>query len=233
MIPDRTAPAADSSVTEPCAPTQARGASVLLILPEIPWPLRRSGVALRFAPILEYLIQLRTVDVLVLALQDESIPSDWPPQLSRTLSVVPVGIGGRSTVLKKVKTALLGLSPWGIPFGASPHIARRQIQAEVLRLIESGNYSTVLWGAGLLDVACRVRRKVPRPRFIIDFTDSPAVAISRAHFDSRTLRFFQRYTAWKWRRLERKLHGRPLFAVGSTCPICRGGVASVPSSGGS
>lgn len=207
MIPDRTATAADSSVTETYASTEARGASVLMILPEIPWPLRRSGVALRFAPVLEYLTQLSTVDVLVLALQDEPIPSDWPPRLSRTLSVIPVGIGDGSTVLKKVKTVLLGLSPWGIPFGASPHIARRQIQAEVLRHIGTGNYSTVLWSAGLLDVACRVRRKAPRPRFIIDFTDSPAVAVSRAHLDSRALRFFRRYTAWKWRRLERTLHG--------------------------
>lgn len=192
--------------TAPAAATSARGASVLLILPELPWPLRRSGVALRFAPILSHLAQFVAVDVLVLALEYQEIPSDWPPRLSRTLSVIPVGTDGRSTVFKKVKTLLLGLSPWGIPFGASPHIARRQIQAEVLRRIESGNYSTVLWGAGLFDVACRVRRKARRPRFIVDFTDSPAVSVSRAHFDARVLRVFQRYTVWKWRRLERQLH---------------------------
>ncbi len=204
MTPDF--PKVDGSVAEPHSATETRGTSVLLILPEIPWPLRRSGCAMRFAPVLEYLSRLGDIDVLVLALNDEPIPSDWPPRLSRTLSVIPVGVGGRPTVFKKAKTVLLGLWPWGIPFGALPHIARRQIQGEVLRHIGSGNYSTVLWGAGLLDVAVRVRRKAPRCRFIVDFTDSPSLSVSRANFDGHGLRFFQHYTAWKWRRLERKLH---------------------------
>jgi glycosyltransferase involved in cell wall biosynthesis len=203
MMPDLSLHAADSSIAGP-----PRGASMLLILPEIPWPLRRNGVSLRFAPILEHLARHRPVDLLVLAAEDDPIPPDWPSRLCRRLSVMPVGggVGRPSTLVKKLKTAVLGLSPWGIPFGASPHIARREIQAALLRHIASGNYSTVVWGAGLLDIACRVRRKAPRIPFIIDFTDSPALAVSRTRIAAPILRLFRDYTVWKWRRLERRLH---------------------------
>lgn len=206
MIQDRTAQGADAAIAGLREQSPPRGGSVLLVLPEIPWPLRRSGITLRFAPILEYLARHRPVDLLVLAAEDERIPSDWPPRLCRNLWIIPVGTGGGSSLSRKMKTLLLGLSPWGIPFGASPHIARRHIQAQLLLHIESGDYSSVIWGAGFLDIACRVRRKASRVPFVVDFIDSPALAVSRARFDAPFMRLFRRYTAWKWRRLERSLH---------------------------
>ncbi len=184
----------------------SKNLGILLVLPVIPWPLRRNGMSLRFLPILEHLARTWQVDVLVLATQPEPIPPDWPPNLCRELSVVSIMSSTAPALTRKLKTALLGLAPWGIPFGGSPHVSRREIEANVLTRITSGRYSTVLWGAGFIDVVCRIRRKAPCVRFITDFIDSPSLAVSRARVDASLHQSMRSYTAWKLQRLERKVH---------------------------
>lgn len=182
---------------------------MLLVLPVIPWPLRRNGIALRFAPILEYLARTWRIDVLVLSTEAEAIPSDWPPQLCRSLSVVQMQVSAQTSPWKKLKTAITGLWPWGIPFGCFPHVSRLEIQSAVARQIESGNYSAVIWGvADFLDVVCKIRRQAPRIRFVVDFVDSPALTVSRAQIDGAILRCLRFYTTWRLRRLEREVHRR-------------------------
>ena len=188
-------------------PPPATDASVLLVLSVVPWPLRRNGMSVRFAPILEYLSRTCPVDVLVLAMEEEQIPPDWPASLSRRLSVIPVAPDRAAmSLMRKLRTAILGLLPWGIPFGGSPHVSRRAIQAAVMQQLASGHYSTVIWGSSFLDIVCRLRRQVPHLRFVVDLVDSPSLAVSRARFDTPIFRFFRLYTTWKLRRLERNLH---------------------------
>jgi glycosyltransferase involved in cell wall biosynthesis len=180
--------------------------SVLCVLPLFPWPLRRNGISIRFAPILEYLNRHHHVDLLILTETGDSPPADWPAGLARSISILKLQVRSLPPLAHKLRTACIGLSPWAMPFGALPQLHKREVDRAILDCMRSRDYAAVLWSTGHFDIAFRVRRRTRNLRFVVDIVDSPALAILRARVTRPVLRTLKNYTAWKWRRWERRIH---------------------------
>ncbi len=183
-----------------------RKARLLLVLSIVPWPIRRNGYSLRFAPIVEYLAQRHELDVLVFTEEeDEVVLPSSPLQRCHSLVVMRVPITWLPPWLRKIRTAVRGLWPWGAPQNLSGY-PRRRLERSLLRYLDHKNYSAVIWATRHLDVACTIRRRYPGTRFVMDMVDSPALAHFRHLSKGPLLRLLTRYSGWKWRRLERKAH---------------------------
>jgi glycosyltransferase involved in cell wall biosynthesis len=196
-------PLSDSSDAQRAEMGSAAKTRLLLVLPIVPWPIRRNGYSLRFAPIVEYLAQRYTLDVLVLAEEVEVVEPRGPLQRCNSLVVTKVPISSLPPWLRKIRTICRALSPWSAPPGSLGY-ARSGFDRLVQSYLEHQKYSVVIWAAGHLDTACRVRRSYPGTRFIIDVVDSPTLRSARAVSTNPILRAFSNYSGWKWRRLERK-----------------------------
>ncbi len=176
---------------------------LLIVLPVLPWPLRESGVCVRFAPIIEYLSGRYWVDVLVLEEQKRR-QAPRPALRFGSVESIPVPTLSIHPLRRKIKTVWRGLLPNGEPFGSVRHINYPELERTISARVHKANYAAIVWAAGHLGMACRLRAAFPSIRFVIDIVDSPALLCSReitSHLFKRTLRH---YTAWKWRRLERR-----------------------------
>jgi polysaccharide biosynthesis protein PslH len=178
---------------------------LLLVLPVVPWPLRRDGIALRFAPIVDHLARRYELDLLILAEGAESPERHGPLELCRSVTVIQVPVVSLPKLARKLKVAWSGLAPWSPPFGASRHFALRKLRRQVAGYLEREPYAVVIWAAGYLDVARRIRSRYPNVRFVLDMIDSPTLVIARAAMARPQRRWLLRYTEWKWRRLERRV----------------------------
>jgi glycosyltransferase involved in cell wall biosynthesis len=177
---------------------------LLLVLPIVPWPARRNGISIRFAPIITRLVETYDVDLLVLAEDPETPVAEGPLQQCRSVTVLDVPMQVMPAWLRKIRTLCVGLSPWGAPFGSLRPVARAKLRKRLVSHLRANDYSTVVWGGFYLDIACAVRRAFPGIRFVIDVIDSPTLLFSRAKSTPPLLRLLSGYTAWKWRRLERQ-----------------------------
>jgi glycosyltransferase involved in cell wall biosynthesis len=176
---------------------------VLLVLPIVPWPLRRNGSSLRYAPIVEYLAQRYELDVLILTEEEEVLPSSGPLLQCHSLVITRVPISSLPPWLRKLRTIWGSLSPWGAPLGTLG-FSRRKLERTVLSYLEHKKYSVVIWAVRHLDTAVRIRRKYAGTRFVIDICDSPTLWSLRDASTHLIHRILTRYSSWKWRRLERK-----------------------------
>lgn len=183
--------------------SELRRARLLIVLPVAPWPIRHNGVSLRFAPIVDYLAQQYEVDLLVLTDEDAPQPNGLLDRYP-SLVVIKVPISSDPAWLRRVKTVLLTLSPWGAPHGRLRY-AQRRLERAVLSYLNSRSYVGIIWATNHLEVALRIRRRYPQTRCVIDLIDSPSLFSAR---DASTHPVFGRltkYTGWKWRCLERKV----------------------------
>ena len=189
------APRADTDST--------RKPRLLFVLPIVPWPIRRNGISLRFAPVIDYLAERYELQVLVLAEDDERLPSSTPLEQQRTgLAVLEVPISSPRW-LRRIKTLCYGLSPWSPPLSSSRYDGGR-LERALLRYLDGKDYSAVIWAARHLEVACRIRRRFTQTRFVIDVVDSPALYSFRNAAGNRLVRMLTRYDGWKWRRQEQR-----------------------------
>lgn len=189
----------------PLAETQsAPRARLLLVVPILPWPIRRNGFSLRFAPIVEYLSQRHELDVLVLAEEDEVVQPTWLFQRCHSLVVMRVPVPLLPPIVRKLRTACRALWPWGAPLDSSGY-SRHRLERMLLEYLDDKNHSTVIWTARHLDTVCRIRRRYPKTRFVIDIVDSPSLLSFRHASTSPLLRTLSGYNVWKWRRLETRV----------------------------
>src|SRR5271170_4608595 len=179
---------------------------ILIVLPTVPWPARRNGTALRFAPLIAHLVDRYELDILVLADPDEPHVIEGPLLKCRDVTVLPVPHLSFPAWFLKLRTVYRGLVPWGLPLGSMRPIAARTLQRWLLAHLEKSHYTTVLWVRfSYLDIACAIRHKYPRAHFVLDMIDSPALIATRAVSWAPHLLPLRRYIAWKWRRMERKV----------------------------
>ena len=191
------------------APDEARRADakdaqkprLLFVLPIVPWPIRRNGISLRFAPVIDYLAQRYELDVLVLAEEDESSPST----LGRchALTVIKVPFTALPRWRRRIRNTWRALSPWGPPLG-SVRFDNDRLEYALRSYLADKGYSVVVWATRHLEVACRLRRRHTQIRFVVDIIDSPALYCFRNASSDLVIRTLTRYDGWKWRRLERR-----------------------------
>ncbi len=179
---------------------------LLMVLPTLPWPARRNGTALRFAPLIAHLAGRYELDVLVLGDPPEPAVIEGPLVQCREVTVLDVPYLALPPWLLKLRTAFRGLVPWGLPLGSLRPLAGGVLKGRLLAHLRQGRYAAVLWaGFGYLDIACAVRRRHRAGRFVLDMIDSPALIAAREVGLARHLRPLRGYIVWKWRRMERKV----------------------------
>jgi glycosyltransferase involved in cell wall biosynthesis len=178
-------------------------ARLLLVLPNVPWPIRLNGVSLRFAPIVDYLAQRYELDLLVLADEDAAPPPKGQFEQCHSLVIIKVPVSSLPAWLRKIKTALLSLAPWGAPHGRLRY-AQRRLEGAVSSYLKDSSYPVIIWATNHLELACRIRRRYPQTRCVIDMTDSPTLFSLRDASTNPVFRALTKYSGWKWRRLERK-----------------------------
>lgn len=199
----RDAAVAGSSEALGAQTESARKPSLLFVLPSVPWPIRRNGISLRFAPIIGYLAQRYELDVLVLSREDEPLPSGSLLEQCHAWDFVRVPGTTLPRWLNRIKFVYFGLSPWGPPV-YSLQDAGGRLQSALLSYLAQKDYSVIVWAADYLEVAFRIRRRYPQPRFVIDVVDSPALYAFRKASTNLFVRMVTRYDSWKWHRLERR-----------------------------
>jgi glycosyltransferase involved in cell wall biosynthesis len=182
------------------AARDAQKPRLLFVLPIVPWPIRRNGISLRFAPVIDYLAQRYELDVLVLAEEDESSPST----LGRchALTVIKVPFTSLPRWRRRIRNTWRALSPWGAPLG-SVRFDNDRLEYALRSYLADKEYSVIVWATRHLEVACRLRRVYTQTRFVVDIVDSPALYCFRNASSDLVIRTLTRYDGWKWRRLER------------------------------
>ena len=197
---------ADDDKEAPRAHIESAGRKprILLVLPIVPWPIRRNGISLRFAPVIDYLARRYELDVLVLAEEDEPHQSSYPFEHCNSLVVMKVPISLLPRWLRRLKGIWCALSLWGPPLSSSRY-AGGKLEHALLSYLDQRNYSAVIWAARHLEIACRVRRRCSRTRFVMDVVDSPTLLSFRDASTNPIVRILTRYGGWKWWRLERKV----------------------------
>jgi glycosyltransferase involved in cell wall biosynthesis len=177
---------------------------LLVVVPELPWPPRRNGLSLRFAPIVEYLSARYVVDLIVLGDDPpfESTPSAFGR--CRDIRYLSPDQATRSVGIRKLRTILAGLDPYGEPFGAIRHQDWSRAVEILIRQINRANYHVVLWVADY-KVGLAIRRATPKPRFVFDFVDSWTLHSRRSRWRFGLLKIAGSYTTWKWMRIERRV----------------------------
>ena len=195
---------ADSDEAFGAGGATARKAPLLLVLPEVPWPIRRNGYSLRFAPLVAHLARRYQLDILVLAEGGESLPPGGSFGECHALTLLEVPGTRSPRWLRRVKVACYWLSPWG-PSVASVRYASSRLERALLGYLQHRDYAFVVWAAGHLEIACRIRRRYPQTRFVIDVIDSPALLALRNASTDPLVRIVTRHNGRKLRRLERRL----------------------------
>jgi len=178
-------------------PKELERQRLLLILPVVPWPIRLNGITLRFAPIVDYLGQRYELDLLVLADEDVRQPPSGELEQCHSLVVIKVPSSSLPAWLRSLKTILLTLAPWGAPHGRLRY-AQRRLEREVLGYLNDRSYRAIIWATSHLEVACRIRRRYPQTRCVIDLIDSPTLFSSREAAPSSLLRTLTKYNGNQW-----------------------------------
>src|SRR6516162_300185 len=82
-----------------------RKAPLLLVLPVVPWPIRRNGYSLRFAPLVAHLARRYELDILVLAESAESLPPGGLFEECHALTLLDVPGTSAPRWLRRIKVA--------------------------------------------------------------------------------------------------------------------------------
>jgi len=205
----------DAAVARPAAgpgaaADSARTRRLLFVLPIVPWPIRRNGISLRFAPVIEYLAQRYQLDLLVLADEDEPLPPGGVLEPCHALAFIKVPLRPLPRSLRRMSAGWRAVWPWGSPMDTARYVAARlergRFERAVLGHLQENDYSVVVWAtAYYLDVASRIRRRYSRVRFVVDVVDSPTLLCFRNASTDLLSRMITRNEARKWRRLERRI----------------------------
>ena len=144
---------------------------LLVCLPAAPFPARRNGIAIRYAPILQYLSKEANVDVIQIA-------SRWAPAMAPGADA---GTIRRFTVIERVKTERSLLSRASararsavFPFPPHARLATdaRQIVEKLRYELHGKSWDTILWvTTGFAEDALPILRK-HAARVVIDAIDS-------------------------------------------------------------
>lgn len=176
---------------------------MLVVLPVMPWPPRRDGMAVRFLPILQYLGRRHTVDLIIV---DDTPDPETKSRLPMLRSVDFLHSQERRfpALLRKLITVLRGVAPFGAPLGQIDYRDRTELKRELRKRISGGGYSAVL----VSGAAWMMKPGMGYPRgcrVIYDFVDSPTLHMRRGGWLSGVARNLQRHTERKCVRLERRI----------------------------
>ncbi|MBS0377889.1 MAG: glycosyltransferase [Proteobacteria bacterium] len=202
---------------------------LLVVLPVLPWPARRDGMAVRFLPVLQYLASRHIVDLVVI---DDIPDAHAHANLPMLASITFLNSRSRAIppMLRKLMTAIQGISPFGAPLGQMDYRDRRDMKRTLQERIAAGGYAAVL----VSGAAWMMSGELGFPagcRVIYDFVDSPTLHMRRGGWLRGIERGLRRLTEWKCARLERRIRRFAAACVYVSAPDAEaiGPLAGVPA----
>jgi len=175
---------------------------ILVFLPLPPYPLRATGLSVRYLPIISDLATRHDVHLALLdgPAVNHAVIEGLRPVCARLDVVEDPRLGARS-VLRRASSAFGALLPWTLP--AAFTIAGGSRITEQLRAVSGGRPYDVVLAAG--SVGAPYLRGIPTGRFVIDFIDSPYVTHKRrVHGDAISFPRWA-YELWKIKRWEGRM----------------------------
>lgn len=169
--------------------------SILVVVPRVPWPPRRSGFSVRYFPLLRYLSANHSVDLVVLGDRDAWGDANPFDKIGRTTFV---DVSGRTPPLAaRIATLARGFVP-----ASAPYSIRSVWTGEVVRAVREAasarNYDALLWaGPEYFEAALMVASARLAPRCVFDLVDSPSMIATRARSQPHAERDVQQIRAWE------------------------------------
>lgn len=169
--------------------------SILVVVPRVPWPPRRSGFSVRYFPLLRHLCAGHEVDLIVLGDREA-----WgePNPFTGARSTTFVDISGRAPSLgARLGTLARGLNP-----SAAPYALRSVWTGEVVGAVDGASrkrpYDVMLWtGPEYFEAALLLAKRRPARRCVFDLVDSPSMIATRARSDAPDTRGITAIRRWE------------------------------------
>jgi glycosyltransferase involved in cell wall biosynthesis len=179
--------------------------NILMVFPYVPYPLRANGVSVRYLPVIQYLSERHTVDIIVLAndtevLKDISGLKEYCNKLMIVRRAKP-----NKKWLNRVKIHSLSLLPWTPPCSFVEYggeIIPNEIEAKV----KGSHYDTLLWVTSRSSPYLFPTIKLINvDRVVMDFIDSPILLAEREHKKYSNYIFQDWYECWKIKNWEARI----------------------------
>lgn len=150
--------------------------SLLVCMPDFPFPARKNGISIRYSPILEYAATMFDVHLLVIA--NQNIANEDIKEAAKVCKKISLYIRGpiHASIGKKVFSRLKSLHPNRIPF---PYLCydEPQIGEFIARETRHTVYDVAL--SVLVTYQHLVKQYVDARRFTLDLIDSPYATAQR------------------------------------------------------
>ena len=184
--------------------------SVLIMMPEVPYPLRANGLSIRYLPIIRHLSQTCAIDLLIINKERVNPRSLEPLRAScREVTAIRHAEAGRSGIAGKFITRTMFFLPWAMPRSWIQY-GRRHIAEAVRRATGRNVYDVVICVSGY---AYPFVPAIPAGKLIVDFVDSPSLLAKRNVIGSSRTAAVKKYEWLKMLNWEAKIIRKASAAV--------------------
>jgi len=167
---------------------------VLLVLPEVPYPMRAQGISIRYLPVIEEMSKGCTLDIIIIGKSKRDSPYvDKLHKYFRSVTIIshpdPDSIGKLKKFIARVKFFL----PWSLPRSWVTY-GSEEIVKQVDKATEGKYYDSVICVSGY---SYPYIRNIRSREKIIDFIDSPTLLAKRNVIGSTRNYFIRKYEQLK------------------------------------
>ena len=179
--------------------------TLLMIFPAMPYPLRSNGLSMRYLPIIRYFSRNYIIDIIVL--DDKNTCRENVDELKgycRRVSIISNPLNGGYSIFKKFVKRVNVLLPWNPPIYFAVYYGD-YILHKIKELTSGVHYDTLIWTTSHYSgYLLYLLKFVSRERTIVDFVDSPFLAVKRKVISLNSC-LLQHYEYWKTLRWEAKI----------------------------
>ena len=176
-----------------------------MVFPYAPYPLRANGISVRYLPVIKYLSERHTVDIILLANYNETMEEvAGLKDYCNKLMIIRRGKPNKK-LLNKLKVRSLSLLPWTPPFYYVEY-GGEIIPNEIETKIKGSHYDTLVWvSTRSSPYLFPTVRLINVDRVVMDFIDSPTMSAEREYKKYSNNLLFDWYECWKIRKWEAKI----------------------------
>jgi len=175
-----------------------------MVFPYIPYPLRANGVSVRYLPVIQYLSERHTVDVIVLANENEILKDISGLKGYCNKLMIVRRAKPNNKWLNRVKIHSLSLLPWMSP--SYYEYGGEIIPTEIETHVKGTHYDTLLWVTTRSSPYLFPTLKLINvDRVVMDFIDSPTLFAERKYKKDAKYYFQGWYECLKIRKWEARI----------------------------
>lgn len=150
--------------------------SLLILIPEIPYPLRAHGISIRYLPIIQEFWEEYNIDLIIVS---KSIYADQDikelQKFCRKVSIIKIPDPNDFGFIYKLKKRLFFYFPYSLPRSWVIY-GSEKIKCSISKAVNNERYSILLCVTGFLHSFVNV---IEFEKLIVDFIDSPSLLTKR------------------------------------------------------